>query len=120
MTIRDRGQAAVEFAIALPLVLMLVFGVIQVAAVVGDQIALELAARDGARAASVSADPASAAESAALAATALRPIDVTTSTSRSAVVVTVRHTSRGRLPLLGLVIGDIELTASVTMKREPP
>jgi Flp pilus assembly protein TadG len=117
---RDRGQAAVEFAIALPLVVVLVFGVIQVAVVVRDQIAIELAAREGARAAAVSDSPAAAARSAASAATSLRPIDTSTSVSSTTVEVTVRHTTRTRLPGLGPIIGSVELEASVTMAREPP
>lgn len=117
---RDRGQAAVEFAIALPLVVVLVFGIVQIAVVVRDQIAIELAARDGARAASVSATPAAAATRAAEAATTLRPISTSTSVSGSTVAVTVRYTTRSRLPLLGVVIGDVDLTATVTMVREPP
>lgn len=117
---RDRGQAAVEFAIALPLVVMLVLGVVHVVVVVRDQIAIELAAREGARAASVSASPAAAAGTAAHGATHLRPIGVSTSVTARRVRVTVSHTAVSGLPLLGLVIGDIELSASVEMAREPP
>ncbi|MEO6653527.1 MAG: TadE/TadG family type IV pilus assembly protein [Ilumatobacteraceae bacterium] len=117
---RDRGQAAVEFAIALPLVVVLVLGVIQVAVVARDQIAIELAARAGARAAAVAAAPANAARTAANGATTLTPIDVTTTSTADRVVVAVKFTSRNRLPILGLVIGDVELSASVEMAREPP
>lgn len=119
-SVRDRGQAAVEFAIALPLVVMLVLGVVQVAVIVRDQLALELAAREGARAAAVARSPASAADAAASAATALRPIDTSTAVGSSSVTVTVRHTTRNHVPLLGLVIRDVDLEASVTMAREPP
>lgn len=117
---RDRGQAAVEFAIALPLVVVLVLGVVQVAAIVRDQLAIELAAREGARAAAVSASPASAAGAAADAATGLEPIRTVTSIGASTVTVTVTHTTRARVPLLGLAIGDVTLDATVTMRREPP
>lgn len=117
---RDRGQAAVEFAIALPLVVMLVFGLVQVVLVVRDQISIELAAREGARAASVSASPAAAARAAANNSTQLDPIDVSTTVTTRRVRVTVSHTSAGGLPLLGLVVGDVELSASVEMAREPP
>ena len=117
---RDRGQAAVEFAIALPLVVMLVFGVVQVVLVVRDQISIELAAREGARAASVSASPASAANTAANASTQLDPIGVSTVVTARRVRVTVTHTTESGLPLLGLVVGDVELSASVEMAREPP
>lgn len=120
LTRRDRGQAAVEFAIALPLVVVLLLGIIQVVLVARDQIALELAARDGARAASVAADPASAAERGAMAATNLRPLDVTTAVNDAHVSVTVGHINPTNVPLIGVVIGDVDLTASVTLAREPP
>lgn len=117
---RDRGQAAIEFAIALPLVVMLVFGVVHVVLVVRDQISIELAAREGARAASVSASPLAAASAAAHDSTQLDPIDVSTTVTARRVRVTVSHTTVSGLPLLGLVIGDVELSASVEMAREPP
>jgi Flp pilus assembly protein TadG len=117
---RDDGQAAVEFAIALPLVIVLLLGVIQVVLVARDQIALELAARDGARAASVAADPAAAAERGAREATGLRPITVATMTGARRVTVTVGHTNPTAVPIIGIVIGDVELSASVTLAREPP
>ena len=117
---RDRGQAAVEFAIALPLVAMLVLGIVQVVVVTRDQIALELAARDGARAASVAADPSAAAERGARAATSLRPLAVATSVNPSHVTVTVTHTNTTSVPLIGVVIGNIDLSADVTLARDPP
>ncbi len=117
---RDTGQAAVEFAIALPLVAVLVLGIIQIVVVARDQIALELAARDGARAAAVAADATSAADRGARAATTLRPIEVATSVAAHRVTVTVRHTNTTGVPLIGALMRDVELTASVTMAREPP
>ena len=108
-SVRDRGQAAVEFAIALPLVVMLVLGVVQIAVIIRDQLSLELAAHEGARATAVAGAPSAAAASAAEAATGLSPIETTTSTTADSVTVTVRHTTRGRMPLLGPLIGDVEL-----------
>lgn len=116
----DRGQAAVEFAIVLPLVVVLVLGILHVALVVRDQIAVELAAREGARAAAVSAAPAAAASGAAQAATTLRPLRVSTRVTGSQVTVIVAHRSRSSLPIIGPLIGDVDLDASVTMRREPP
>lgn len=116
----DRGQAAVEFAVALPLVVVLLLGVIQVMLVARDQIALELAARDGARAASVAADPASAAERGARAATTLRPLTVATSVDPQHVTVSVGHTNTTGVPLIGVVIGSVDLSADVTLARDPP
>jgi Flp pilus assembly protein TadG len=117
---QDAGQAAVEFAIALPLVVVLVLGIIQIVLVARDQIAIELAARDGARAAAVAADATSAADRGARSATTLRPLEVATSVGAQGVTVTVSHTNTTGVPLIGALIGDVELTASVTMAREPP
>lgn len=69
------GQAAVEFALTLPIVLVMVLGVVLVGVAVRNELAVELAAREGARAAAVSASPAAAATSAATRAVAL-PIEV--------------------------------------------
>lgn len=117
---RDRGQAAVELALALPVVVLVTLAVVQVLVVVGDQIAVELAAREGARAAAVAADPGVAAGGAARAAVALDPLDVSAATAADRVTVTVAYTSRTDIPLIGRLVGDVPLRASVTMLREPP
>lgn len=54
------GQATVEFALVLPLVVMAMMALIQVGLVVRDQLAVVHAAREAARAASVDPDPARA------------------------------------------------------------
>ena len=46
----DRGQASLELALCLPLVLVFMLLFVQVAVVVRDQLAVQAAARDGARA----------------------------------------------------------------------
>src|SRR5579859_3032399 len=47
--IRDRGAAAVEFALLLPLLLLLIFGIIDFGRALNAQITLTQAAREGAR-----------------------------------------------------------------------
>ena len=117
---RDPGQAAVELALALPLVVIVVLGIVQLVVVVRDQLAVELAAREGARAASVSASPAAAADAAAHRAVTLDRLSVSTAATTTQVSVTVRATSHTDLPLVGAVIPDIDVTAVVTMSRDPP
>lgn len=119
-TARDRGQASVEFALALPLVAILVLGIVQLVVVARDQLAVELAARDGARAAAVSAAPDGAARRAAELAVSLRPLSVTTSTSGERVEVTVTHRSPTEVPIIGALLGDVEVTGRAAMVREPP
>jgi Flp pilus assembly protein TadG len=117
---RDRGQAAVEFAVALPVVVVMVLGIVQLVVVVRDQLAVELAAREAARAASVSASPEAAASRAANEATTLRPLAVATQVDGDRVTVSVACVSATDVPLVGAFIADITVTAEVTMSREPP
>ena len=99
---------------------MLVLGLVQVALVARDQLAIELAAREGARAAAVSASPGAAARAAVERAITIRPVDVDVAVGPSTVTVTVRYVNRTDVPIIGGVIGDADLRASVTMALEPP
>ncbi len=55
---RDRGASAVETALVLPLLLLLVFGVIDFGRMLNTQITLTEAAREGARAVALGSPPA--------------------------------------------------------------
>jgi Flp pilus assembly protein TadG len=107
-------------ALALPVVVVLLLGMLQVALVGRDQLAVELAAREAARAAAVSAEPVAAARLAADRVTALRPLSVAVSVSASTVSVTVRHRSATDVAMIGRLIGDVDLGATATMALEPP
>jgi TadE-like protein len=116
----DRGQAAVELALCLPLLFMFLLGIVQLVVIVRDQLAVELAAREAARAAAVAAPLALSAEEAANRAVALRPLTVATRPSSDTVTVTVSHVTRTDVPLIGALIPDITTTAEATMALEPP
>lgn len=109
-----------EFAIALPFVALLMLGIVQLVVVARDQLAVELAAREAARAASVSASPETSATHAAEQATGLRPLSVTTHVDRDRVTATVAHVNDTDVPLIGAFIHDVTVTARATMSREPP
>ena len=118
---RDRGgQAAVELALALPVVVVFLLGVVQVALVARDQVAIELAAREAARAASVSADPTTAATMAAGRVVGLVPIDVAVHTDGVTVRVTVRYTDPTDVALIGAALAPVTLQATAVMALEPP
>jgi uncharacterized protein (UPF0333 family) len=116
----DRGQSSLELALSLPLVLVFMLLFVQVAVVVRDQLAVQAAARDGARAASAAAGTAAAAARAARAATALHPLTVTASPSQQTITVTVRYVQRTTVPIVGPLLPDVTLTATATMVLEPP
>jgi Flp pilus assembly protein TadG len=114
---RDRGQAAVELALALPVVVVVAVFAAQVGALGLRQLAISHAAREAARAAAISADPVGAGTAAALAATGVRPLEVDVSVGGTVVTVTVHH--RGRIGI-GPLGRDVDLVAAVTMRLEPP
>jgi len=110
----------VEFALALPLAVMMLLSMVQLAVVTRDRMAVELAAREGARAAAVSADPASAARQAVDKVTSLSPLDVSVDAGAATVTVTVGYVSDTDVALIGAVVPPVAMSASVTMALEPP
>ncbi len=119
---RDEGQASVELALVLPLVIILLLVVVQVGLVVRDQILVVHAAREAAREAAVDPAP-DAPRRAALASSTLAGDRLTvTSTGRgpagSRVRVEVAYRSPTALPLVGAAVGDLTLRAAVTMRVE--
>jgi Flp pilus assembly protein TadG len=118
----DRGQAAVELALVLPLVAALALALLQVALVVRDQVLVVHAAREAARAAAVGDDP-GAARAAALAGAGLAPdrTDVEVSGREgpgSRVRVRVRYAASTDVPVVGPLLGDVGLSGSATMRVE--
>lgn len=118
----ESGQAAVELALALPLLAVLFLMLLQVTLVVRDQVLLTHAAREAAREAAV-ADDAGAARRGALAGARLDParLDVRTggrSGPGSRVTATLVYESATDVPVVGALVGDVRLEASVTMRVE--
>jgi hypothetical protein len=95
-------------------------GLLQVALVGRDQLALELAAREAARAAAVSADPAGAARAAAGRVTRLGSLEVDVTTGSDVVTVTVSRRHITDVAIVGRLIDDVVLRARATMALEPP
>ena len=116
----EHGQATVELALVLPLLVIVLLGVIQVALVGRDSIAVTHAARAAARAAIV--DPAEA-NSAAVRSTGLdaRRMEVVVSGDvhpGALITVTVTYDDPTDVPLIGRLIGDVELSESLSARVE--
>ena len=117
----DDGQAAVELALVLPLVALLVVGMVQVGLVVRDQVLLTHAAREAARAAAV--EPSTqAAQRAVLAGAPLATerLDVRLTGPGSGGRVSVRLSFRSptTVPLVGPLVPDVVLAAQASMRAE--
>ena len=114
----DRGQATVEFALLLPFVAALAGCIVAVMAACLHLLALNDLARNCARAAAVSSDP--AATAAATAQQLGGGATVTTQSDGSTVTVRVRRSFALRVPLLGRLRLRTPLSAEATMLVEPP
>ena len=118
----EAGQAAVELALVLPLLALLLLALVQVGLVVRDQILVVHAAREAAREAAVdpSADAARAAASESSSLDAGR-LDVTISGRGgpgSRVRVTATYGPPAAAPLVGEVVQRLRLHATATMRVE--
>jgi len=115
------GQSTVEFAVLLPVLVLALLVLVQGGLVVRDQLLVQHAAREGARAAAVS-DSVADVQQAAGRAGPLDPGRLTVSRSaREAgqpVRVTVRYRVRGAVPVVGRLMDRFTLSASVTMRAE--
>ena len=118
----QRGQAAVELALVLPLLALLALALVQVGLVVRDQVRVTFGAREGARQAAVEDDE-GAVRQAVAASTRLDgdrlEIDVgDRGEPGSRVTVRVAYRAPTDLPLVGRLVGDVHLEGVATMRVE--
>lgn len=114
---RDRGQAAVEFALVLPVLVVVLLLVVQVTMVLVERVRLAHTVRDAVRAASVSDEPERAARLAVdrnlpSATIDTRHVDGVVTVNLEVVVVT-------DLPLVGALLPDVTLRDRLVMVHEP-
>jgi Flp pilus assembly protein TadG len=120
----ERATAAVEFALVLPLILVMTLAVVEVGLLVKDRLVLQGAARAGAREAAVSADDGEVRQSVIDAAASLDGSGIDVDVTReggvgSAVTVTVVYHDTVAIPLVDwLFPSEIELGATAVMRQE--
>ena len=117
----QQGQAAVELALLLPLLLLMALFLAQTAVTARDQIMVIHSAREAARAVAVSND-ASRARPAALAASRLDPrrlrVRVDEPAGTGNVSIRLDYRSAVRFPPLGALLDDLRLTGEAVMRAE--
>ena len=129
--INEKGQAMVEFAIILPILMVLVFGIIDFGWLYYNQSALNNSAREGVRFAVVNTTPADRLtlienKVNAVSPSSIKPLVCTTTYSNSSnnllgdVTVTLTANVKVLTPLFGIFTDNQQkaMSASVTMKVE--
>ena len=120
----DQGQAAVELALALPAVFLLLVAVVQVGLVVRDQVLVVHAARELARELAVQEEGDEPPDLKVLAAKAtgdaIDPARLTIEAARVSTRIRVRVGYRApiRVPLLENLARDVPIAAKAEVKRE--
>ncbi len=120
------GQALAEFALVIPIVLLMFMGIFDFGRMIFAYNDISNAAREGARTAIVNQNPAAIAAEARAATTGLAPSDVTvTFTSCPApvkigclITIKIDYVWRPLTPIIGNVVGPITLSATTAMPVE--
>lgn len=121
---KERGTAVAEFALVLPLLLVIALALVQVGLLVRDRLLVESAARAGARAAAIQEDATAIHDAVTQAAPDLDPDALTVSVSRGGargdpVSVSIGYLSVVRVPLVGWLFGShLTMRAEVTDRQE--
>jgi Flp pilus assembly protein TadG len=114
----EKGQATIEFALALPLLVVFVMLIAQFAIVARQQLELWEVTRNAARYASVSTDPQLAAQEIAVE-SGFAPTAIVATNSDGITQVSMTYKENTSLPLLGPFIPSLTLRAHVAMLTEP-
>ena len=120
----QRGTATVEFALVLPLLLVMCLALVQVGLLARDRLLVEAVARAGAREAALQVDEAAIREAALAAGPGLEPDAVTIGVTRAGsigdpVTVRVDYAEPIRVPFIDWLFGDaVSMGTSVTDRQE--
>src|SRR5438128_5981217 len=120
----ERGSAAVEFALVLPLLLVVALALVEVGLLGRDRLLVEAAARAGARAAAVEADESAVRNDAVAAAPGLDPAVLSVEIFRSGtlgdpVTVTIGYVDQVRVPFIDWLVGtSVQMRASAACRQE--
>lgn len=122
-----KGQSAVELALILPVLVLLLVGLLQVGVIMEDYLQLQTATEEGARAAILGKSDSQIQQAVDQSAPRLTPSQLTVTVSPSAsqrtpgseVTVSTQYPITIAIPLLQSLIGQtVNLTSQVTMRME--
>lgn len=119
---RESAQATVEFALVLPVLVLVMWLGVESVLLVRDQVLVTHAAREAARVAAVGGSTGEASSAAALRSGLSGDTALTVSVlvNGEVVEVNVRLGERTRLPILGRLVPSLEVSSSVAMRVETP
>lgn len=121
----EKGQSLVEFALVLPLLVVLLFGIIDFGRIFHVYLTIDHAGREAARAASIGQDDTKIINTAVNDATSIGltagKVGVSPSGARSSgsnVTITINYPINFLTPVIGNIVGPITLTDTTVMRVE--
>lgn len=115
----DAGQASIEFALVLPLVLLVLLGLLQVGLFVLEKLEVTGAAREGAREAAVTDDPDRIKQAAQRSAPEMQSeVKVDRGENRGDPAVVAVSARPTQVPFMGGIVSRLKLESSATMRVE--
>jgi Flp pilus assembly protein TadG len=111
----NSGQATVELALVMPLIIVLLLIILNVGLVVRDQLAVWHAASAGARAASISPESPDVVQQAVEAEVQLRPLRLHIVRDEQLITVEVQYPRTINLWMIKHIVPPLTLSASITM-----
>ena len=118
----ESGQATLEFALTLPFIVLFSMCVVQLGGVANDQLALNHAARTAARAISLADITPESAQQVAITTVEreinLNDIEVAANLSSDGAKVELSYSRRVEVPLIGVLLHEVNLRATATMPRQ--
>lgn len=118
----EKGQSLVEFALVLPLLILLLFGIVDFGRIFHAYLTIDHAGREAAREASIGKGNADVIDTAEEKAVGIDLTEVTVSpearSSGNDVTVTITYEITFLTPLIGSIFGPITLTDNTVMRVE--
>ncbi|MBT2727433.1 pilus assembly protein [Bacillus sp. ISL-75] len=119
----QKGQSLVELALVLPVLILLLFGIIDFSRIFHAYLTIDHAGREAARSASIGSDDATVKNTAASDATSIglttEKVSISgTRTSGTDVTITITYPITFLTPIIGQIIGTLTLTDTTTMRVE--
>ncbi len=121
----QKGQSLVEFALVLPLLVLLIFGIIDFSRIFHAYLTIDHAGREAARAASIGKDDTAVintavtdASSIGLTTSRVKPTPTGTRSSGTNVTITITYPITFLTPVIGDIVGPLTLTDTTVMRVE--
>jgi Flp pilus assembly protein TadG len=118
----EKGQSLVEFALTLPVLILLLFGIVDFGRIFHAYLTIDHAGREAARAASIGKDAATITSIAVNQGSSIglktKHVNVSTGSSGTNATITIHYPITFLTPMIGKIVGPLTLNDTTVMRVE--